>query len=126
MYADVNVLVHAIFEAGEIGQKSRELLKKNRLVTSVLTIDELMWVVRREKGKEYIASTVKTAYNIPTMKIVGVGAHLAKKAVEIIEQHNLKPRDAMHVAMMKELGETEIISTDPDFDRVSGIKRVKL
>ena len=49
-----------------------------------------------------------------------------KKNEEIIEKYNLKPRDAIHVASALTNNIKEIVSDDPDFDKVKEIKRKKL
>lgn len=125
MYVDNNVLVYAIFDGEERGKKSRQLLKvAKNAITSVLTLDEFMRVVRREAGNEKVRKSVEKVYSMPTLTIVGVEANTARHAALLAEQHNLKPRDAMHIAIMQALGEKEILSDDSDFDRVKGIRRI--
>ena len=44
--------------------------------------------------------------------------------IDIFEKTILDPRDAVHIASMKELGLSLIVSEDADFDKVKGIERV--
>lgn len=47
------------------------------------------------------------------------------KARELVEQYShLSPRDSVHLAVMLNNGISEIISTDRDFDRLEGIRRL--
>lgn len=43
-----------------------------------------------------------------------------------IQQHQLKPRDALHLAAMQKCGCFDLVSHDPDFDRVPAIQRYTL
>jgi len=47
-------------------------------------------------------------------------------ALEIIERYKPKPRNAFHIATMKEYKLKEIVTDDSDFDRIEWIKRIKL
>jgi len=48
------------------------------------------------------------------------------RAKEVFRAHpGIKPRDAIHAAIMLERGTTTIISFDQDFDRIPGIHRVE-
>ena len=43
---------------------------------------------------------------------------------DVFEKTTLDPRDAIHIASMKELGLSSIISEDTDFDNIRGIERI--
>ena len=42
-----------------------------------------------------------------------------------MEEFNLKPRDALHLAVMKRIGETSIVSEDKHFDKTD-VKRIPI
>ncbi|MEK6973865.1 MAG: type II toxin-antitoxin system VapC family toxin [Nanoarchaeota archaeon] len=46
--------------------------------------------------------------------------------MDFIEKYGLKPRDAFHLAIMENFNIKEIVSDDSDFDKIKGIKRIKL
>lgn len=46
-------------------------------------------------------------------------------ALDFIEKHSLEPRDAMHLAVMKENRVETIVSNDEDFERSGWVKRTK-
>jgi predicted nucleic acid-binding protein len=45
---------------------------------------------------------------------------------EAMRQYQLRPRDALHLAAIRECGCRALLSDDPDFDRVSEIRRYTL
>lgn len=42
------------------------------------------------------------------------------------EKYGMEPCNAFHAAIMNGLGVNEIVSDDPDFDRMPWIKRIKI
>ena len=69
---------------------------------------------------------MKIYFATQNITVEDVHASIAFDALDYIERYDLKPRDAFHAAMMKAAGVSEIISDDHDFDRVKGIKRIRL
>jgi predicted nucleic acid-binding protein len=63
---------------------------------------------------------------IRNLNVKEVPADAPLRALEFMERHKLKPRDALHAAVMEHFGEREIVSDDADFDRVPSVKRVKV
>lgn len=126
IYLDANFLAYFFFDAFEKGESARKLLQRtgDRLVTSVLALDELMWVIYKNRRKEEIRRIVEKLYSSGRIKVVPVGEEIPLMAVEFVEG-GLKPRDAFHAAVMKALGIKEIISEDTDFDRLKWIKRIR-
>lgn len=57
------------------------------------------------------------------MKVLLVDKLIIVESLGIIENFNLKPRDAIHAAVMKINKIKEIVSEDADFDKVEGIIR---
>ena len=94
--------------------------------TSLLTLDEVMWVIIRNKKRELLRETIEDIYAIQNLSVLNVAGSTALDALDYIEKDELKPRDAFHVAIMKSNGINEIVTDDQDFDHVKGIKRTKL
>ncbi|MBS7646603.1 type II toxin-antitoxin system VapC family toxin [Candidatus Bathyarchaeota archaeon] len=42
-----------------------------------------------------------------------------------MEKYSIKPRDAIHVAVALENNVTEVVSYDPDFDKIERFKRIE-
>ena len=64
--------------------------------------------------------------NFPDLDIVPVDRELALAALQLIKEHNLAPRDALHAATAIAKKADYIVSTDAHFDRVKELKRKQL
>ena len=130
MYLDANIFVYANFDTGTKGSSARKLLRSiatgKNATTSALALDEVMWVAWKNKQKDKIREVIEDIYQVKNLKIVPVSTSIPLAAISLMETNLLKPRDAFHVAIMQELGEGTIASDDADFDKIEGIKRVKL
>ena len=129
MYLDANFFIFANFDNGQKGNGARkihaQIVAGKPAVTSVLTIDELMWVMIKNGKKELIRQVIEEIYSIPALMVKEVPALTALTAIDFMEKYGLKPRDAFHAAIMKSLGLTEIVTDDSDFDRIEWIKRIR-
>ncbi|MBI4144655.1 type II toxin-antitoxin system VapC family toxin [Candidatus Woesearchaeota archaeon] len=130
MYIDANIFAFAAMLPGAEGAKARKLLetvvKGRKALTSALTIDEVMWVLRKSDRATETRTVVENIYALPNLEIKEVAASLPLRALDFMERHKLKPRDALHLAAMEQFNIHEIASDDADFDRIPGIKRMKL
>jgi uncharacterized protein len=130
IYLDANFFILCNFDSGSRGNSAREIQRKIseglKASTSVLALDEVMWVLIRNRKKEVLRETIEDIFALPNLSILDVAGPTALDALDHIENEDLKPRDAFHVAIMKSNKVNEIVSDDRDFDRVSGIKRTKL
>lgn len=130
MYIDTNIFAFAHNDPGVKGDRARALLKKiakgEQAMTSVLVVDEMMWVLRKNRVAERTRRIVEMMYATRNLEIVEVPATTPLRALDFIERHNLKPRDAMHLAVMEHFREREIASDDADFDRIPNVKRIRL
>ena len=85
-----------------------------------------MWVIVKLQRKNILRQVIEDIYAMPNLEVRGVPSLTPVSALDFMEKYNLKPRDAFHIAIMKQFHLTEIVSDDADFDRVKGIKRIKL
>ncbi len=60
---------------------------------------------------------------LPHLHLTAIEVGAGERMLENIRTYSLLPRDALHVAVMENLGLTAIASDDTDFDRVDGVKR---
>ncbi|MDI6655120.1 MAG: type II toxin-antitoxin system VapC family toxin [Candidatus Hydrothermarchaeota archaeon] len=128
-YLDANFFVFALLDNTKLGENARALQQeiiegKHSTVTSSLTLDEILWVLVRNNRRELIEEVIDDIYHMPNLTIVATSAAAPKTAVKYIQKYNLKPRDAIHLAVMEELKIKEIISDDVNFDGVRGVKRI--
>src|SRR3989344_4479171 len=96
---------------------------KKRKVTSK-QIKELIEVQYEERFKNSFKG--KRFLFLPNLKFLDVNFDIIKKAQELVEDYNLNPRDAIHIATALIKGIHEIISDDPDLDKAKEIKRITI
>jgi predicted nucleic acid-binding protein len=128
LYVDSNIFIFAATNKGKLGKNCREIIKlineqKITCAASFLVIDEVIWVLKKNVGKDSAIKITKAMLSMP-IKWIEVDKSVIIKTIDIFEKTKLKPRDAMHIASMKDLGLSLIISEDKDFDKVNEIKRV--
>ena len=134
VYLDSNVFLYAILHDGSSNPKSRraaDILRgvedgKVRGFSSLLTWDEVVWVVWRLSGYEYALKAGASMLRIPNMVFVGVDERVILRAQDLVERHGLRPRDAIHVSTAMLVGERELVSDDADFDGVRDVERTPL
>ena len=80
-----------------------------------------MWVLIKLGHKEIVREVVESIYG--SLKVVPMSENAPLAALDLIEDINLKPRDALHVAIAKEHNIDKILSDDKDFDVVEDMKR---
>ncbi len=103
------------------------LVSGNILYTDALVLDELIHVsykkyrVPYELSIEFIESIV-----LPFTNILSIGLKEYELASKHIIKYNLKPSDAIHLAVMKNNGINIIVTEDKDYDRVDIVKKTWL
>ena len=131
IYLDSNVFVYAVINNGEMGEKSRILLRKviSREIdagTSALTWDEIVYAIRKKAGAliSVVEGEKLLAFaNLNWMKADREVIFLSQK---LMSKYNLKPRDAIHAATAILNKCESIITDDSDFDKIKELKRVKV
>jgi len=129
IYIDSNILINSAANDAEPGKKSRRLLmhiiKGNQeAATSVLTIDEALWALQREKGKPFAANVARNLLDIRNLAFLDTTQQIIEEALHAYTHDNLNPRDAIHLATMRVNGITTIASYDDDFDQIKNITRI--
>ena len=131
IYLDANFFLFAILDVTRKGDNARKIQEtilkgKQFAETSALTLDEIMWVLIKNKKSHMLRTVVEGIYSMPNLEITAVSSTVPMVALELIEKNDLSPRDAFHIAIMKEAKITSIVSDDEDFDDLEGIKRVSI
>jgi len=134
VYLDSNVFLYAILYDESSNPKSRraaDILRevedgKVRGFSSLLTWDEVVWVVWKLSGYEYALKAGASMLRIPNMTYVGVDERVILRAQDLVERHRLRPRDAIHVSTAMLIGEKEMVSDDADLDGVREVERTPL
>ena len=134
IYIDSNIFIYPVIADENTEEKSH--LSKNILIkiaegkldarTSVLTWDELVWSVKKFIGQEIAKEEGKKFLEFPNLRILNIDENIINEAQKILEEYDLKPRDSIHAACAIKNNIKEIVSDDPDFDKISEIRRIRL
>ncbi len=131
IYLDTNIFVYAAINNDILGEKCRQILSdisKDKIAahTSSLTWDEVVYAIWKKEGKEKAIEEGKLFLQLPNISFFNVSTVIISKAQELIENYAIKPRDAIHIATAIVNGINQIVSDDPDFDKVKELKRIKI
>ena len=129
VYVDSNLFIYASSEEGIISKNAYEIIKKindGNLIayTSTLTMDEVLYIIQKKVGREIAANIIENYIKLNNLNIISVDLEILNKSIEIYKQTNLKPRDSIHLAVMKINKISAMISSDPDFDKIKDVKRI--
>lgn len=133
-YLDSNVFVYSVTHNPAKSEKAREAIRvlrevedeETRGVTSLLTWDELVWVVWKLEGREAGIKAGTAFLKLRNLTLLALSFPVMLRAQELLERYDLKPRDAIHVATALTAGEREVISDDVELDLVREIRRIPL
>ena len=127
LYLDSNVFVYAAINTKDLGENARELLQKiqqgeMQAETSALTFDEVFWAVKKF-DLDAAFEACHALLNFPNLDIVPVDRELVVFALQLIKEHHLAPRDAIHAATAIVGKADALVSTDAHFDKIEELKR---
>jgi len=134
IYIDANVFIYPVIYDETVERRvlnAKNILNKIaegtlRSATASLTWDELTWIVRKTLGMKVAIDLGKKFLEFPNLKILSIDEKVIKEAQKLVESYNVKPRDAIHAGCAIKNNIKEIVSDDPDFDRIKKIKRIGL
>ncbi len=127
IYLDSNILIYPRIDKGEKGNLCRKILEEieggDISVTSLLTLDEVVWIVRKnldyEKAIQYAKDLINSDINFLPVNIEDT-----IKSFDLMEI-GLKSRDALHAATCINHGIFSILTDDPDFKKVKELEVLK-
>jgi len=121
IYLNVDV---SDYLAEKIDALYRQLMTNDKLYTDVLVLDEVIHVSRKKYKVPY-SETINMLDEIviPYVEVLPIGLMEYLKAKENMLKYNLKPSDAIHLAVIENNGLQAIVTEDEDFDRIT-IKRI--
>lgn len=128
MYIDSNIFIFAATDKGKLGQNCREIIRliteqKITCASSFLVVDEVIWILKKDVGKDCGIKITKAMLSMP-IKWISIDKSVIIRMMDTYEKTTLDPRDAIHLSSMKEVGLSVIVSEDDDFDKVDGIERI--
>ena len=120
-YVDANILLYAVRDESYKGIKALELLEKQKLVTSLLSLDEVAYKLLRNSRERAIAA-VSGFSNSPNLVLVPFLASDLDAFKEFL-QNGFDPRDAIHALTAKKMKCPVFYSEDADFDKAEDFVR---
>ena len=150
VFLDTNILLYAVTDHPRFGPWCNDFLDRIdgghvKGHISVIVLNELIHKlmigeVAQEKGLkpgkvvQYLKRHPETLHNLNSYEIVaevekgyalnilGVSAKVFAEARHLMQVHRLMSNDALHLAVMQSAGIRNLVTNDPDFDRVEGIR----
>lgn len=134
VYLDSNVFIYSVTHDPQRNEKAKDAIRilreveegETKGVTSLLTWDELVWVVWKLEGHEAGTRAAARFLRLQNLTLLTVGFATVLRAQELAERYQLKPRDAIHISTALIAGEREIVSDDAELDTVKEIRRIAL
>jgi len=126
MYIDANVIIYAALDNTKLGDNARELMRKFGskeipAAISALVVDEVLWGIQKIRGREAAADFGRIMLSMP-FSWLDAGYTSIRHALEFYKQ-GLDPRDAFHAGIMKDYNIDEILTEDPHFNKLKGVRR---
>jgi len=131
VFVDSNVFMYAAGEEHNYKQPSVRVLAAigAQTLREAISTEILQEILYRYSsiglaGKGIELSRSMLAYPI---QVLAVTVEDIRSAIDLLAQHRqLKPRDAVHIATMRNNGLSHIVSADRHFDGIAMIKRIDI
>ncbi len=131
-YLDSNIFIYsALYDPSKVAKARSsisllKLLAKGRIqaCTSSLTWDEVVGIVRRVSNVQTAGRQGRALFELPNLAFVSVDRSVLSEAQDLMERHDLTPRDCIHASSALKMGVSDFISYDSDFDGVKEIERI--
>lgn len=132
IYLDSNIFLFALLYDEKVFSEAfyaKDLLKgiigKNiQACTSVLTWDEVVYVVRKKSGLRESVLAGEKLLRFPNLKLIGTDLEVLTIAQTLLDNHSVRPRDAIHAATALYCQADYMISEDSDFDKINHCRRL--
>lgn len=131
-YLDSNIFIYsALYDPSNLDKARSSISLLRRLAkgqidgcTSTLTWDEVVWAVRRFSGGRTAAKQGRALFDLPNLAFVSVDKSVLSEAQDLMERHDLTPRDCIHAGTALKMGVSDFISYDSDFDDLKDLRRI--
>ena len=128
-FLDANVLMYAAGAAHPLREPCRQALTRavDREVSLITDAEVLQEILHRyfSIGRAEIARAVYDSAVRLCDEVLPIDERHTSRALELLlENGELSPRDAIHIATMEGQGLDRLISTDRDFDAVAQVERI--
>jgi uncharacterized protein len=128
-FLDANLIMYSLGGPHPLRVSSKRILEKikNGTLQVVSNTEVLQEILYRyfSTGKQALGELAYTAIIDLCEAILPVTLQETDRALELLKQYpQITSRDAIHAATMLNNGIKEILSADPHFDLISGIRRI--
>jgi len=125
---DTNIIIFHVLNDKKFGKKASEIIERvdkgEEIFLPLPVLKEILFALRR-RGKDLSEIIeVLVPFQKDNIKIVEDNFGIFLQGLEIADKHKIDPTDGVIASLMIKHGITEIYSNDPDFDKISGIKRI--
>lgn len=93
---------------------------KTILITSALTLTEVLWMRRRERIPAESAEKVQQFFQHEYIVVNDLDRRIAEDAQRLVWHHSIKPKDAVHVATALDAKVARMETFDGDLIKKSG------
>ena len=130
-FLDSNVFVFSFLDKGKMGEQAGRVIKYVEegapSFTSILVIDEVIWILRKElKDYEKAIELCKQLLRMSNLEILPITLNELTMALDFMHQYGVKPHDALHIACMVSNNISIMITEDPDFKSIKEIKALTI
>jgi predicted nucleic acid-binding protein len=124
VYLDADVLYSYLKPEDWLKPFAENILdKKEKFITSIVTVIEIEIVSLRELGSTFSLSVLSRLKTLKNLEILPLSIDVLEKSVELRKLYGLSIFDSIHAATCL-LNNVEIISSDSIFDKVKGLERI--
>lgn len=121
-YADANIFIYAFLDDSEKGDACRDFLKRQTVLTSVLSLDEVSFKLKK-KSLEHALAAVHLLSSSTNVTLVPFLPEDSESFHEYL-QSGFQPRDAIHALSAVKFGCSAFYSEDKDFDALAIPRKV--
>jgi len=126
MFLDSNIFIHYFISNSREGPLCASLMRRistgeQHASTSPLVLDEVIFVLKRERGLEFAKKALNSILINQNIEVLPIDNAVLMRLPEYLDL--LEPRDAMHAATMRVYSISTICSFDRAFDKVKGIRK---
>jgi uncharacterized protein len=127
-YLDANVFIYPVIDNDNRADFYKKIIYdvvsgKIQACTSVLTWDEVIHYLIKEKGKSFALTQSEKFLKLPNLYLIDASSSIIFTAHQLMKKYDINPRDAIHLATALSSKSDEIISEDKVFNKIKEIKR---
>ncbi|MFH0713336.1 MAG: hypothetical protein V1722_02260 [Candidatus Micrarchaeota archaeon] len=127
IYVDTTIFTESAIYATLEGSNCRKFIFSYPcLATSPLTFTDALTTITRISGKQQAMWLCDRLAKMPSLSILQSNELVIFKTLENYQTTQLSPKKSMHLAYIQLNNITQIASLDPEFDKIKGVKRVKI